>query len=90
MAFPWSRRYLRQWVRRRSRGLEIVFELVVLSVRRGREVMDRWVEEGRSGVCGRKLGKACLKELAWGRRGEGGGLDWTGLGWAGLDWIGLD
>lgn len=85
MAFPWSRRYLRQWVRRRSRGLEIVFELVVLSVRRGREVMDRWVEEGRSGVCGvcgGKLGKACLKELVWGKKG-GRGVDWTGLGWAG-------
>lgn len=42
-------------------------------------------------MCGRKLGKACLKELAWGRRGGGGwiGLDWTGLGRVGLDWIGL-
>lgn len=44
-----------------------------------------------SGVCGRKLGKACLKELIWGRRGvEGGGLDWTGPDWCGLDWTGLD
>lgn len=39
-------------------------------------------------MCGRKLGKACLKELIWGRRGEGGGgLDWTGPDWIGLDWI---
>lgn len=47
-------------------------------------------------VCGRKLGKACLKELVWGRRGGGTGgggggldLDWAGLDWIGLTWIGL-
>lgn len=74
--------------RRRSRGLEIVFELGCIVLSPGSGGDGPVGGGGRSGVCGRKLGKACLKELIWGRRGGGGW--WTGLDWAGLDWIGLD
>lgn len=53
--FSWSRRLFETIGRRRSRGLEIVFEL--LYCRRGREVMDRWVEEGGM-VCVVEVGQS--------------------------------